>query len=113
MPINTQPETVGILTGITDGDIIYIALNSGGNMQTMSVQAEGTWDGGDLVYQISNDNTNWYDAYDGANLLALSADGIMIVQTQGVAIAYLYARLIVRNGSGSVDLTVTVAGGRG
>lgn len=112
MPINTQPETIGTLT-LTDGDIVYISLSLGGNIQTMSVQAQGTWDGADLIYQISNDNTNWYDAYTGATQLKLDADGIMIVQDSTVAISYLYARLIVANGSGSVDITVTVAGGRG
>lgn len=114
MPINTQPETLGTITGVTDDDIIYIALNGAGNIQTLSVQAEGTWDSASLAYQISNDNTNWYDAYDSnENALELSDDGLIVLQTQNVAIAYLYARLVVRNGNGNVDLTVTVAGGRG
>lgn len=94
----------------------YILLNGpGGNMQTMSFQANGTWDGATLQYQVSNDNSNWVDARDaiGGNLLKLTADGAVTVLSSNAASAYGYARLAITGGGGSDDIVVTVYGGRG
>lgn len=113
MPINTQPEVMGTVTGLVTGDYVYLGLSHGGNMQTMSMQAQGTWDGAHLVFQISNDNTNWYNATSGGSTLELTADGWLLLQTQDTAISFINARLAVTSGGGSEDLTVTVAGGRG
>ncbi len=116
MPINTQREEVGSVLIQSDGvsdDYVVIDLALGGNMQTMSVTAQGTWDGADLTYQVSNDNSNWFNAESGGSVLQLSADGAMTVMTQETAQAYGFARLALTSGTVNTLLVVTVFGGRG
>lgn len=105
-------QPLGTVTGLVSGDIVYLDLKAfSASAKTVSIQCQGTWDGADVTFQISNDNTNFYNAYDGATLLQLDDDGWLLVASEASIGSFGFCRCVVANGSGSEDITLTATAG--
>lgn len=84
------------------------AIQAGGSSTAIgSIQAVGTFGGGTVKLQGSNDNSNWVDLKDtSGTAIGLTADGAAEFST-----AMVYIRPLITGGSGDdVDVFISLRG---